>query len=72
MNWSSVGGTRYRVSYYDDATGNGPTGAFVESVFPASVEMDPSPLGSASTKSFTDTSAPVQLKARYYRVQVAQ
>jgi hypothetical protein len=72
MNWSSVGGTRYRVSYYDDRTGGGPTGAFVESVLTASVEMDPSPLGSASTKSFTDTSAPVQLKARYYRVQVTQ
>jgi len=72
MKWSSVGGTRYRVSYYDDSTRSGPTGAFVESVLPASIEMDPSPLGSASTKSFTDTSAPVQLKARYYRVQVAQ
>jgi len=64
ITWSSVGGTRYRVQYSDNLAG----GSFSDVVLPISVEMDPAPFGSASTRSFTDTSAPNG--PRFYRVKV--
>lgn len=72
LTWSSIGGTRYRVSYRDgDAAG-----PFLPLPRPAYEELDPAPIGTAAAQSFTDdfslTGGPPLSGARYYRVGVAR
>jgi hypothetical protein len=64
LTWSSVGGTRYRVQH-----ANGVAGPFTDIVRDAAVEIDPSPYGTPSEQTFTQTSTNA---ARYYRIQVVQ
>jgi hypothetical protein len=65
LNWSSVGGTRYRVQYSDDIS----SANFTDVVRSIDLEMDPASYGLPSTQSFTDALAPTN-KARFYRVRV--
>lgn len=72
ITWSSVGGTRYRVSCCDGNAVGGFTGVFTDIVRSVNEETDPAPMGTASTQSFTDPNPPSANKARYYRVQVVR
>jgi hypothetical protein len=67
LTWSSVGGTRYRVQYSNGDANAGVAGPFTDIVRDITSEIDPSPHGTASTQSFTQTSTNT---ARYYRIQV--
>lgn len=76
ITWSSAGGTRYRISYSDgDANGNF-NGAFTPIVRAVAAEMDPSPVGTLSTQTFTDdftlTGGVPSQGQRYYRIQVVR
>jgi hypothetical protein len=72
FNWSSVGGTRYRVQYSDGSTNGGMVNSFTDIFRTISVEMDSSPYGIPSTQSFTDTlTSALTNRSRYYRVRVA-
>ncbi len=70
INWASVGGLRYRVSYRD---GN-PDGNFTDVVRPIELEVDPAAHQTASVMNFTDnftlTGGVPQTGARYFRVRV--
>ena len=74
--WSAVGGTRYRVLYSDGDEQGGFNGAFAPLVRPVTEEMDPNPIGSPGTMSFTDdltlTGGAPAHGSRYYRVQVVR
>jgi hypothetical protein len=70
VNWASVGGLRYRVSYRD----GDPQGAFIDLVRPMGLEVDSVPSRMASVQSFTDDftltgSAPAN-GVRYFQVRV--
>jgi hypothetical protein len=67
LTWSSVGGTRYRIQYSNGDANGGMTGQFTNLVRGIASEIDPSPYGTASTQSFTQTSTNA---GRYYRIQV--
>ena len=67
LTWSSVGGTRYRVQYSDGDANGSLAGPFTDIVRDASIEIDPSPCGTDSMQSFTQTSTN---PARYYRIKV--
>ncbi len=69
LTWASVGGTRYRVQYSNGDANGGVAAPFTDIVRDITSEIDPSPYGTASTQSFTQTSTNV---ARYYRIQVVQ
>ncbi len=70
INWVSVGGLRYRVSYRD----GDPNGSFTDLVRPVGLETDPAANRTASVMSFTDdftlTGGVPQNGARYFRVRV--
>jgi len=70
VNWASVGGLRYRVSYRD----GDPAGTFTDLVRAPGVEVDAASPRTASMQSFTDdftlTGAPLATRARYFRVRV--
>ena len=70
INWASVGGLRYRVSYRD----GDPNGNFTDLVRPLEVETDTAVSRTASGMSFTDdftlTGGVPQNAARYFRVRV--
>jgi hypothetical protein len=75
LTWSSTGGTRYRVQFANGDVGGGMSpGAFTDLVRPITDEMDASPVGTPSARSFTDdftqTGGPPPHGARYYRVRV--
>ena len=69
LRWSSVGGTRYGVEYSP-----GITSGFAHIARPLAEEMDPSPKGAATNRSFTDdftlTPPPDAGAPRLYRVRV--
>jgi hypothetical protein len=69
--WSAIGGVRYRVAFRDE----GPDGVFTGIARGLFEELDPSPYGVASTRSFTDdfafTGGPPGSARRYYRVMIA-
>jgi hypothetical protein len=73
VTWSSVGGTRYRISYSDGDARGGYSGQFTPIVRSVSQEMDSAPYGTGSIQSFTDdsslTSGPPVRGSRYYRVE---
>jgi hypothetical protein len=73
VTWSSVGGTRYRISYSDGDAHGGYSGQFTPIVRSVSLEIDPAPYGTGSTQSFTDdsslTGGPPVRGSRYYRVE---
>jgi hypothetical protein len=68
--WRAIGGVRYRVAYRDD----GPEGAYTTISRGLIEEVDPSPRGVASSRSFTDdfalTGGAPGSGRRYYRVMV--
>lgn len=70
LNWASVGGLRYRVSYRDGNL----SGPFTDLVRPAMVERDAAPARVASTQTFTDdftlTGQPPAGGVRYFRVRL--
>jgi len=72
--WSSVGSVRYRVLFSDGDSQGSFNGVFTPIVRSVSDEMDPGPVGSPGTMSFTDdfllTGAPPANGSRYFRVQV--
>jgi hypothetical protein len=72
--WSSVGGVRYRVLFSDGDAQGSFNGIFTPVIRSVTEEMDPNPLGSPATLSFTDdftlTGGPSLTGARYYRLQV--
>jgi len=76
LQWSSVGGTRYRVQYDDGNAGGSFDGLFNEVMRPLNAEIDPAPYGMASTQSFLDdltqTGGSATNRARYYRIKVVQ
>ena len=63
LTWASVGGIRYRIQASDNLNGT-----FADIVRAAADETDPSPSGTASTQSFTDTLSANSV--RFYRVKV--
>lgn len=71
ITWASIGGVRYRVQYSD-----GLSDVFTDVVRPLATEMDVSPVGAASTQSFTDDcSLTVGEPAggpRFYRIKIVQ
>jgi hypothetical protein len=76
LTWSSVGGTCYRVQFRNRTATSGVAGAFTDIVRPLTNEMDPSPYGATSTRTFTDDftltgGAPTNY-SRYYRVRVVR
>jgi len=76
LQWSSVGGTRYRVLYDNGDAAGGLDGTFSEVVRPMNVEIDPAPYGAASTQifvdDFTQTGGSPTNRARYYQIKVVQ
>jgi hypothetical protein len=64
LNWSAVGGTRYRIQYGDSLTGT-----FTDLVRTIDTEMNTNSYGSASTQTFSDTGSPTN-KSRFYRIKV--
>ena len=72
--WNSVGGTRYRVQYSDGSPG-GPF-VFHDVVLRVDWEIDPAPVGGASSMAFTDdytrTPALPSNGRRYYRIRLLQ
>jgi hypothetical protein len=75
LTWKSVGGVRYRILYSDGNATGAYNGVFTPLVRSAAAEMDPSALGAASTRTFTDDyslTGPPAHGRRYYRVQVVQ
>ncbi len=68
LSWASVGGTRYRVQY-----ANRVSDSFIDIVRLVGAEMDPAPVGSTSTLSFTDdfTLTGTPTNSRFYRIKVA-
>jgi hypothetical protein len=75
LTWPSIGGVRYRVLFSDGDNTGGFTGVFISLVRPVTLEMDPAPLGVASSMSFTDdfsiTGTPAHGN-RFYRIQVVR
>jgi hypothetical protein len=71
--WSAIGGTRYRIWYSDGDAQGGFNGAFAPLPRTVTEEMDPDPVGSPGTMSFTDdfilTGGPPANGRRFYRVQ---
>jgi hypothetical protein len=69
--WEAIGGTRYRVSFTDDART-----AFTDIPRPVAREMYPGPYGSSSILTFKDdftlTGSPPASGIRLYRLQVVQ
>jgi hypothetical protein len=65
LTWQSVGNTRYRIQYSDDAT------TFFDLTRPVNIETDSSADGTASTQTFVDSTASAET-TRYYRVKVMQ
>jgi hypothetical protein len=74
--WNSVGGTRYRVQYSNGDDSGSYNGAYTDIVRSVGVETDPSPVGTASSMTFTDdftlTGGPPPHGTRYYRIKVVQ
>jgi hypothetical protein len=74
--WSSVGGTRYRVHFSNGDSNGGFNGVFTPVVRPVAEEMDPNPVGTPGTMSFTDdttlTGGPSPTGNRFYRIQVVR
>ncbi|MDB6024549.1 MAG: phosphohydrolase [Verrucomicrobiales bacterium] len=73
LQWPSVGSTRYRIQYSNGLTNGSINAPFIDIVRPLSLEMDPSPVDTPSTRTFLDdftlTVAPTN-RARYYRLKV--
>ena len=70
FNWSSVGGSRYRVQFLDGGT-NGLTGSFTDIFRSISAEMDASPYGTPGTQSYTDSTINAATnRSRHYRVRI--
>ncbi|MBI3852391.1 MAG: metallophosphoesterase [Verrucomicrobia bacterium] len=69
LTWTSVGGTRYRISRVEPDANGDLGGGFQSIERSAAEEIDPTPLGQPSTQSFTDDGAAM---ARFYRVEVVQ
>lgn len=67
VQWSSVGGTRYRLQYADSATG-GLAGPFTDIERSLTDEMDTAPYGEDSSQSWIDE-LPGE-HARYYRIRI--
>jgi hypothetical protein len=71
--WSAVGGVRYRILVSDGNLEGGFTGVFTPVPRPVTDEMNPDPVGSPGTLSFTDdftlTGGPPP-HVRYFRLQV--
>lgn len=65
--WSSIGGTRYRVTYTDNL--NAP---FTNIVRPVAEEMDAAPVGSPSVQTYTDNLEVPPDGARFFRIKVVQ
>ncbi len=70
LTWSSVGGTRYRVQFLDEAATPGFAGPFTDLLRDISQEMDSSPFGTASTQTYINQNGNPTNGARYYRVKV--
>ena len=71
ITWGSIGGVRYCVQY-----SNGLNNTFTDIVRPLATEMDASPVGTASTQTFTDDftltgGRPVD-GVRFFRIKVVQ
>ncbi|HEY6167684.1 MAG TPA: metallophosphoesterase, partial [Verrucomicrobiae bacterium] len=76
LTWPSIGGCRYRVKFSNgDATGNY-NGAFTDVARPIDKEMDPAPIGTPTTQSWTDnftfTGGAPATGRRYYRIEVVR
>lgn len=73
ITWPAVGGVRYRILVSDGDLEGAFTGIFTPVPRPVAEEMDPDPVGSPGTLSFTDdftlTGGPPP-HARYFRLQV--
>ena len=67
--WTSVGGTRYRISRLEPDANVGFQGGFQQIERSAVEEIDPAPFGQPSTQSFTDDGSAT---ARFYRVEVVR
>ena len=71
--WSSVGGVRYRILFCDGDAQGGFNGVFTPLIRTVAEEMDPRPLGTEGTLSFTDdfslTGRPPN-NCRFYRIAV--
>lgn len=74
--WSSVGGTRYRVSFSNGDVNGDFNGVFTPIARPVAQEMDANAVGTLGTMSFTDnytlTGGPPPNGRRYYRVQIVR
>lgn len=74
IEWSSVGGVRYRVQYCDGKAGGGFDGVFTEIVRSPAEETDPGAPGVAGTMQFTDdfslTGGPLPHSSRFFSIQV--
>ena len=69
MTWTSVGGTRYRVQYKNGDI----TAPFLDLTQHVTLEMDPLPPGTPSTRAFTDDyslTGVLTNGSRFFRVQV--
>jgi len=71
ISWPSVGGSRYRVQRrLGDAQG-GCNGVFAGLVLSPLLEIDPAPVGTPSTMSFTDDSwSGPDPKSCFYRIRL--
>ena len=76
ITWTSVGGVRYRVQYSNGSANGGFNGAFTDIVRSLAIELDASPIGAASTQTFTDnftlTGGSPASGQRYFRIKVIQ
>ena len=75
LSWPSIGGVRYRALFSDGDDAGGFNGLFTPIVRPVAAEMDPSPVGTASTMSFMDDFSLAGFPAhgnRFYRIQVVR
>ena len=74
--WSAVGGVRYRIHFSNGDVNGGFTGAFASVLRPVNEEMNPAPVGDATTQAFTDdftlTGGAPASGARYYRIEVVR
>jgi len=71
LTWNAVGGTRYRVSFSDVIPG-----PFTDIPLPAAAEINPAPLNTGASQSFTDNftltgGAPINGR-RFYRIRIVQ
>jgi hypothetical protein len=70
LDWSSIGGTRYRIQYAN----GGLSGAFVDLIRSLDLEMDSAPYGTNSTQTFIDDFSQIgspPTNVRCYRVKLA-